>query len=160
MGGSRSGKSRYAVRRATERGGPVLFLATGVATDDEMAQRIARHRAERPPHWTTIEAPYDLAGAVRSANAAATCVLVDDLATLISNLLVERAADETQTQAEEDGLIALSRQDALDLFVVSAEVGLGLVPETLLGRRFRDLLGLANQHLAAVADEVILLVAR
>lgn len=158
-GGARGGKSSFALERARASGDSVLFIATGVATDAEMADRIARHRAQRPPTWTTLEARYDLAPALRAAWRGQQCVLVDDLGTLVGNLLIERSAGEAQVQAELEGLLEARAAGPYDLVVVTQEVGLGLVPPTELGRQFRDLLGLANRALAAAADEVVLLVA-
>lgn len=157
-GGARSGKSRYALGRAVALGGCVLFVATGLATDEEMAARIARHRAERPPSWRTLEARYDLGLAIGAGLGLERCVLVEDLATLVSNLLLERDADEAAVRAEIEALLKLGRQRQRELILVSNEVGLGLVPPSPLGRRFRDLLGLANQQVATEADEVVLLV--
>jgi adenosylcobinamide kinase/adenosylcobinamide-phosphate guanylyltransferase len=158
-GGARSGKSRFARERAAAGAGPVLFVATGLATDDEMAARIQRHRAERPAEWTTLEARCELAAAIRGRLGGERCVLLDDLATLVSNLLLERSAGEDEVLAEVHGLLELVRSRPLELIVVSQEVGLGLVPSTALGRQFRDLVGFANQAMAAAADEVLLLAA-
>lgn len=158
-GGSRSGKSRFALERARTLGGPVLFVATGLATDPEMAERIARHRAARPATWKTLEARYDLAAAIQTVWSGERCVLVDEIGTLVANLLVERDADEAAVEREVAALAELAHREGFELIVVSAEVGFGLVPPTPLGRRFRDLVGLANQQLASVADEVVLLVA-
>ena len=158
-GGLRSGKSRYALERAAAERGPVLFVATGVATDPDMAERIARHRAERPPAWRTLEARYNLKTAIEGALADERTVLVEDLGTLVTNLIVERDAADEAVEAEVDGLIALPAGCRVRLLVVSNEVGWGLVPTTPLGRRFADLLGRANQRLAAQADEVVVVVA-
>jgi adenosylcobinamide kinase/adenosylcobinamide-phosphate guanylyltransferase len=157
-GGARSGKSRYALGRAQQLG-PTLFVATAPIADDEMAARVERHRAERPAQWDTLEARYDVASAIASRRRDQTCVLVDDLGALVSNLLVERAADQQVVEAEVDALARLPRTIEIDLVVVTQEVGLGIVPMTELGRRFRDLLGSANQRLAAEAQEVVLVVA-
>lgn len=156
-GGARSGKSRYALARAEAAGPRVLFVATGVVTDEEMRARIARHRAERPAGWTTLELRHGVAPAVRAAAPRHTLVLLEDLASLVSNLLIERSADEQLVSAETDELVALAREGR-PVIVVTNEVGLGVVPPSELGRRFRDLLGLANQRVAAAADEVVLLV--
>jgi adenosylcobinamide kinase/adenosylcobinamide-phosphate guanylyltransferase len=158
-GGARSGKSRYAQQRAREVGRRTLYVATGVATDDEMAERIARHRAERPADWTTLEARLEVAAAIAERWRGEGCVLLEDLGTLVTNLLVERAADAREVGQEVERLIALPALRPTLLIVVSQEVGLGLVPSTPLGRAFRDLLGVANQTLAAAADEVIMVVA-
>ena len=158
-GGARSGKSRYALDRAIATSEHVLYVATGVRTDDEMADRIARHRAERPSGWTTLEVPHGVAAAIRGALAGHGCLLLEDLGSLITNLLVERSAQEDEIRAELDALLAVRQKSALDLIIVSPEVGLGLVPPTRLGRQFRDALGSLNQATAAAADEVVLLVA-
>ena len=152
-------ESRYALERAAQGGGPVLFVATGLATDEEMAGRIARHRAERPPGWRTLEARHGLAASIEATLGEERCVLIEDLATLVSNLLVERSASEEDVRREVADLLRLGRERTLDLVVVTNEVGLGVVPPSPLGRLFRDLLGFANQQVAAAADEVVLLVA-
>jgi adenosylcobinamide kinase/adenosylcobinamide-phosphate guanylyltransferase len=139
--------------------GSALYVATAPITDEEMVARVARHRAERPPDWDTLEAPYELAAAILARLTDQRSILVEDLGTLVSNLLVERAADEAQVDAEVEALSRLPDGRDVTLIVVSQEVGLGIVPATELGRRFRDLLGRANQHLAAQAAEVVFVVA-
>ena len=156
-GGARSGKSRYALSRAAALGGPVLYVATGMATDEEMAERIARHRAERPPTWQTLEASQEVAVAIKLAAAPGTTLLVEDLATLVSNLIVTAKADESRVIGEVDQLVHLA-QEGFGLILVTNEVGLGLVPPSPLGRRFRDLLGLVNQRVADAADEFVLVI--
>jgi adenosylcobinamide kinase / adenosylcobinamide-phosphate guanylyltransferase len=159
IGGARSGKSRFALARAAEQGVPVLFVATGVNTDEEMAARIARHREDRPEEWATIEVRYGLAPAIRCAWSGQPCVLLDDLSAMVSNLLVERAAGEAEVRSEIQALVTLTHKLSFQLIIVSSELGLGLVPPTRLGRQCRDLLGLANQIVAAAAEEVVLMVA-
>jgi adenosylcobinamide kinase/adenosylcobinamide-phosphate guanylyltransferase len=172
LGGARSGKSAYALERARAFGPRVAFVATGVATDAEMAARIERHRAERPPDWTTVEVERRLDEALAKLPPA-DCVLLEDVGTLVSNVLVgdpaagvrsreSGAGDddvEARVEAEIDALLAGWRGSGVPWVVVSQEVGLGLVPTTPLGRRFRDLLGSANQALAAAASEAVLVVA-
>ncbi len=159
LGGARSGKSRYAQSLAAAAGGPVLFVATAAPEDPEMAERILRHKADRPPHWKTIEAPLDVVGAVRAAGAV---VLVDCVTIWISNLLYEhrsldRASREKRILGEVETLaVALREREAI---VVSNEVGEGVVPESSVAREFRDLQGQANQILAGEASRVLVLVA-
>lgn len=177
LGGVRSGKSARAVALAESlagAGGRVLFAATAQAFDDDMARRIAAHRAERPAHWDTVEAPVALAGAVAGAIAAARArgeapyraVVVDCLTLWTSNLLLslpDPAAAEALAAERADALLAAVRAaddaGAPRWVVVSNEVGLGVVPPTPLGRYFRDALGRVNQRVAAAADEVTLMVA-
>jgi adenosylcobinamide kinase / adenosylcobinamide-phosphate guanylyltransferase len=154
LGGARAGKSALAVRRARAFGGPVVFVATAEAGDAEMAERIARHRAERDPDWTTVEAPLDLAGALTAAPAAA-CVIVDCLTLWVANLL-ERGDAEIVRLAEEAAALAAQRGPTI---AVSNEVGLGVVPGSALGRRYRDLLGRVNAVWADAASEAALVVA-
>jgi len=159
LGGARSGKSGYAERLAADCGEPVLYVATATASDAEMAERIAQHRAQRPAHWRTLEAPTDVARQTAAALDGARTVLVEDLGLLLSNRLLEDEADghvaEAGAGAEVEALLRLPA----NVLLVSNEVGLGLVPPYPLGRVFRDALGRLNQHAAALADEVVLIVA-
>lgn len=172
LGGVRSGKSARAVALADAlagAGGRVLFAATAQAVDDDMARRIAAHRAERPAHWQTIEAPLDLAGALARALTAGeppcAAVVVDCLTLWTSNLLLSLAEPrdaETLAAARIAEVLAVAAAPAASTprwIVVSNEVGLGVVPGTPLGVYFRDALGRVNQRVAAVADEVTLMVA-
>ncbi|HVU50774.1 MAG TPA: bifunctional adenosylcobinamide kinase/adenosylcobinamide-phosphate guanylyltransferase [Polyangia bacterium] len=155
-GGARSGKSRFALARALALGEGGVFVATAEGSDDEMRARIARHREERGERLRTVEAPLDLPGALRrifEEDRAADVVLVDCLTLWLSNLLVKgESADEALRRVEElRGVLARRR---LPIVLVTNEVGMGLVPETPLGRTFRDVAGLAHQRLARDADEV------
>jgi adenosylcobinamide kinase / adenosylcobinamide-phosphate guanylyltransferase len=157
LGGVRAGKSAYAVARAAELGARVAFVATAEAGDAEMAARIARHRAIRPPGWTTIEAPLAPGEAVASLEGKADVVLVDCLNVWVANLLGrEPGLGDEPLLARAAPLMA---RRPFHLLLVSNEVGWGVHPETPLGRRFRDALGLVNQAVARAADEVVLLVA-
>jgi adenosylcobinamide kinase/adenosylcobinamide-phosphate guanylyltransferase len=157
LGGARSGKSALAVRRAPSSGAPVLFIATAEALDDEMASRIARHRAERDAGWTTIEAPLDPAAALAEAPPQA-CVVLDCLSLWVANL-VQRglAEEEVVRRAADAAALAAARQGPT--IAVSNEVGMGVVPEFELGRRYRDVLGRVNAVWAEQADEALLVVA-
>lgn len=158
LGGARSGKSRYALEQAAQSGGRVAFLATARALDGDMAARIARHQAERPAGWTTLEEPQDLVAACRRAATAHDLIIVDCATVWVANLM-ERGDDDAAVLAAADDLAKLQRERVLSLLIVSNEVGEGVHPSTALGRRFRDLLGFVNQRLASAADRVTLMVA-
>jgi adenosylcobinamide kinase / adenosylcobinamide-phosphate guanylyltransferase len=138
----------------------VAFVATAEALDDEMAARIARHRAERPRDWLTVEAPRDLLAVLATLRGRADVVLVDCLNVWVANLLGDKP---DMADADVDGHVAALEATAahpgFHLLCVSNEVGWGVHPETPLGRRFRDVLGLVNQAVARAADEVVLMVA-
>jgi adenosylcobinamide kinase / adenosylcobinamide-phosphate guanylyltransferase len=158
LGGARSGKSHFAQRLAEARGGDVLFVATAAPGDDDMAARIARHRAERPDHWHTLETQYELARALAAAPPAPTVVL--DCVTLwVTNLLLAEGASWEAASAQLDALLEWYRGRQVELIVVSNEVGLGIVPGDALSRAFREWLGWFNQRLAAEAGAVYLMVA-
>jgi adenosylcobinamide kinase/adenosylcobinamide-phosphate guanylyltransferase len=174
LGGARSGKSDYAQSLAAQIAGarPVVFVATATASDEEMADRIARHRTGRPAHWLTVEAPLDPAGALAQTPEAATApaIVVDCVTLLVSNLLLDEVGDgdldpahlaaiEARALAALDALLSVPFAPEATLIVVSNEVGMGLVPEYPLGRAFRDMLGRANARLASEADRVLLLIA-
>lgn len=166
LGGARSGKSAYAEQQAAAASGEVLYVATAEAWDDEMRQRIAVHRAQRPATWRTVEAPQQTGAAIRAALTPATaCVLVDCITLLASNVLLtlpETSDEATATaalNAEIDLLLAAYAASAANWYVVSNEVGLGIVPAYPLGRLYRDALGRANQRLAVAADRVLFMVA-
>jgi adenosylcobinamide kinase/adenosylcobinamide-phosphate guanylyltransferase len=154
VGGARSGKSALAVALAATWQGPVTVIATGEAGDDEMAERIRLHRAERPKEWTTVEEPLELESALAAVPVGAA-VIVDCLSFWVANLL-ERG-DDVETCSER--AIASARTRSAPMVVVSNEVGLGVVPVSELGRRYRDVLGRVNQQWAAAADEAALVVA-
>lgn len=157
LGGARSGKSTLALRRASGSGAPVVFLATGEAGDAEMAARIARHRAERPAQWTTVEEPVELARAL-AACPAQSCVVVDCLSLWVANVMGHDVDDREieRLAGEAAGLAAARRAPTI---AVSNEVGMGIVPEHPLGRRYRDVLGRVNALWAVAAHDALLVVA-
>ena len=161
LGGVRAGKSAFAVSRAAALGGRVTFVATAEAGDADMAARIARHRAERPHDWCTLEVPRALAPALRELEGRADVVLVDCLTLWVANLLdgTPAGASGPDLVTETAELAACVARPPFHLICVSNEVGSSVHPETALGRRFRDALGLVNQAVARAADEVVLLVA-
>jgi adenosylcobinamide kinase / adenosylcobinamide-phosphate guanylyltransferase len=150
-GGARSGKSAFALAYARRLGGRRLFLATAEALDEDMRERIGRHQAERGFDWETREEPLALCEAL-AAVSRETLVLVDCLTLWLSNLLLRDLA-AGEILARVDRLCELARARAAPTLVVTNEVGMGLVPETPLGRAFRDLSGLAHQRLARAADQ-------
>jgi adenosylcobinamide kinase/adenosylcobinamide-phosphate guanylyltransferase len=166
-GGARSGKSRFAERLASEHGGEVLYLATLEPADDEMARRVEAHRRSRPAAWRTVEEPIAVVEALSRAEPFDVCLL--DCVTLwVSNLLLAAGEDEAEREPDAAARRALAAVQALAdwhagrdarLIVVTNEVGSGLVPEYPIGRLFRDVLGEANQLLAAAASRVYLCVA-
>jgi adenosylcobinamide kinase/adenosylcobinamide-phosphate guanylyltransferase len=165
LGGARSGKSAHAQKLAEESRKAVLFVATAEALDDEMAERIRRHQQERPAHWRTLEAPCAVAEQIRQTASAGELILLDCVTLLASNVIAplpepyNSGAAEAALNAEIDALLALMDASEHEWLIISNEVGLGLVPDSALGRVYRDALGRANQRLAAAADEVLFLAA-
>ncbi len=151
VGGARSGKSRLALARARAFGDDVVFVATLQPKDDEMRARVERHRRARPDSWQTVKAPVDLARALRELPAV-RCVVVDCLTLWTSNLLLDGRSETEVLDAFED-VIAAAREAPAEVIFVSNEVGCGIVPQSALGRRFRDVAGFVNQRLAEAADE-------
>jgi adenosyl cobinamide kinase/adenosyl cobinamide phosphate guanylyltransferase len=148
LGGARSGKSSLAVDLASRAGGPVTFIATATAGDEEMADRIAAHRGERPGDWTTVEEPLHLRQALEAAEGT---VVVDCLSLWVANLLEADMEIDAEAAA-----VAAGRGRTI---AVSNEVGLGIVPATPLGRRYRDVLGRVNAEWADAAETTLLVVA-
>ncbi|QCI92371.1 bifunctional adenosylcobinamide kinase/adenosylcobinamide-phosphate guanylyltransferase [Novosphingobium sp. EMRT-2] len=155
LGGARSGKSRYAQTRAEALEGELVYLATAQAFDGEMRERIALHRADRGARWSTVEAPLELAEAITSCSAPGTVVLVDCLTLWASNLLLA----ERDTVAATQGLLSAVLGARGPVILVANEVGLGIVPDNALARRFRDVAGRINQDVAAAVGEVVMLFA-
>jgi adenosylcobinamide kinase/adenosylcobinamide-phosphate guanylyltransferase len=157
LGGARSGKSALAVDLARRWDGPVTVLATSEAGDEEMAERIRRHRAERPSGWTTVEEQLEL-GDVLARVEADAAVVIECLSLWVANLLVRGDPEATVEEEARAVAGAAAARDPLTI-AVSNEVGLGIVPATPLGRRYRDLLGRVNALWAETADEVAFVVA-
>jgi adenosylcobinamide kinase / adenosylcobinamide-phosphate guanylyltransferase len=155
LGGARSGKSAYAERLVTASGLDAVYIATAAVGDDEMAARIKDHRARRNPSWRTVEVPDGLEEALEREAGEGRAVLVDCLTLWLSNLMLADADVEARTER----LCNAAREAPGLRVLVSNEVGLGLVPETPLGRRFRDAQGRLNQAVAAVADNVVFMAA-
>jgi adenosylcobinamide kinase/adenosylcobinamide-phosphate guanylyltransferase len=157
LGGARSGKSALAVDLARSWGGPVTFIATGEAGDEEMAERIRMHRDERPQEWATVEAPLDVRSVFESVQRE-TAIVLDCLSLWVTNLLA-RGDHPDEIEDESAAVSSLAAARAALTVVVSNEVGLGVVPATELGRRFRDVLGRVNARWAAEAEEAAFVVA-
>lgn len=151
LGGARSGKSRYAQARAEALDAELVFIATAQAFDAEMTERIERHRDDRGDRWTTIEAPVALAAAIRAECREDRVLLIDCLTLWTSNLLLA----EHDIPAATAELVAAIGDATGPLILVSNEVGLGIVPDNELARRFRDEAGRINQQVAAAVDEAM-----
>ena len=151
-GGSRSGKSDYAQKLAERHEGQLLYVATAEVRDAEMADRVAKHRLARGERWQSLEEPIALAEKVSTAE---TCsaLLIDCLTLWLSNLLERHGEDDAVIEEAAAALIAALRGLDATTYVVSNEVGSGIVPENRLARRFRDLAGRLNQIFAEAADE-------
>jgi adenosylcobinamide kinase/adenosylcobinamide-phosphate guanylyltransferase len=155
VGGARSGKSRLALERAESLAGELIYVATAEALDAEMSERIARHRAERSSRWRTVEAPLDPAGAILRESESGKVLVVDCLTLWLSNIMLR----DQDVAAATSGLIEALARRRSTVLLVSNEVGMGIVPENALARRFRDEAGRLNQAVARAADEVLLVCA-
>lgn len=169
IGGCRSGKSRFALDAADQiktdqiktdrvKGGRKIFLATSVPRDPEMDKRVVTHQAERGQDWQTIEEPMMIHETIEQASKTADVILLDCLTLWTSNLMFAEY-DEPQIMTAVNLLITALKQCSCPVFLVSNEVGYGIVPDNSLARQFRDMAGLVNQKIAATADRVILTVA-
>lgn len=163
LGGARSGKSTFAERIARDSGKSVLFIATATADDDEMKDRIRKHRASRPSEWQTLELPQDIGNNLNAP--VAPVVILDCITLLVSNILLslpENTIAENvlhHVQNEINEIISVQARCGGQWLIISNEVGLGLVPPNPLGRIYRDALGFANQALAQSARKVVFMVA-
>ncbi len=156
-GGARSGKSKYAEKCAISKGTRLFYLATGEARDEEMAQRIAEHRKRRGKNWMTVEEPMEVSKELRLQKGKIDCAVIDCLTLWISNLLIQQG-EEAVYRAVDVFINDLPNFD-FHVFLVTNEVGWGIVPDNPLARQFRDLTGWSNQRMAKVAKEVVLMVA-
>lgn len=156
IGGARSGKSRFAQSMAETHGKNICLIVTAEILDEEMAERVARHRAERPPHWKVIEAPRNLPEAIVDNAVTGNFVLVDCLTLWLSNILC-MTPEALETRVGD--LCSAILQSRGQLVLVTNEVGWSIVPENSLARRFRDEQGRLNQRIAKLADKVTLVAA-
>ncbi|TZG25945.1 bifunctional adenosylcobinamide kinase/adenosylcobinamide-phosphate guanylyltransferase [Sphingomonas montanisoli] len=155
LGGARSGKSRHAQARAEAIAGELVFVATAQAFDDEMRDRIAHHIADRGPRWRTIEEPINVVGVIDREAAPGRVLLIDCLTLWTSNLMFAERDIATEAKALAD---AIGRA-AGPVILVANEVGLGIVPDNALARRFRDAAGTINQAVASAVDEALFMAA-
>jgi adenosylcobinamide kinase/adenosylcobinamide-phosphate guanylyltransferase len=156
-GGCRSGKSQYGLNYANRHFSKKIYLATCEALDDEMIQRIEIHKRLRGPEWLTIEEPVEIVDQIKRYSDNVELILLDCLTLWLSNLLL-RGNDDLKMMEEIERLVHSLRERQISVIIVSNEVGMGIVPADPLSRRFRDLSGIANQKIAALADTVIFMV--
>lgn len=159
LGGCRSGKSRLALDLAAKlQGERKIFMATCIPRDDEMRERVKQHQESRGPEWKAVEIPIDLAGAIESYSRQADVIVVDCLTLWVSNLFMEKS-DTLSIADHTNRLTAAMAGVRCPLFLVSNELGQGIVPENALARQYRDAVGEVNQSVAAAAGKVVLTVA-
>lgn len=157
LGGARSGKSQFAIGLAKKTPKSVIFIATATDSDKEMRERIKLHRKNRPSHWKTIEEPKKLAALVKGIPKKTELIIIDCMTIFISNLLLEGKSDNFVEN--EIGLMLKNLAKArFNSLIVSNEVGMGIVPDNALARRFRDLAGKINQGIAKASNEVYFIV--
>ncbi|OCQ52632.1 Bifunctional adenosylcobalamin biosynthesis protein CobU [Photorhabdus australis subsp. thailandensis] len=168
-GGARSGKSLLAEKLAAQASKQVFYIATSVVTDSEMAERIRLHRENRPSHWRTWEGYHDLGAVIMTQTQPGEAVILECITTLITNLLFDLAGEtppeqmdfavlEMGIQQQISDLLATCACMTSPIYLVTNELGMGIVPENRLARHFRDIAGRVNQRLAAAASEVFLMV--
>jgi adenosylcobinamide kinase/adenosylcobinamide-phosphate guanylyltransferase len=169
-GGARSGKSRFAEKKASDFGDRVLYIATAVAFDEEMKERIRRHRQQRPSGWETLEAYRDFETSLPGLLAGRDAVLLDCVTVMVSNILLQKAMDwegisveeinavEKEVDSQVRSLLSIIKNAEIPFVLVTNELGMGVVPPYALGRAFRDIAGRVNQILAGEAEEVYLCV--
>lgn len=155
-GGTRSGKSGFAQQQAESCAGELLYVATAEVRDEEMGQRVERHQQARGERWSTLEEPLDLAGKLPAAAEGKSALLLDCVTLWISNLFFAHGEEVEPVFAAVETFIASWQRIDIPLYLVSNELGSGVVPENAMARLFRDLAGEVNQQLAAAADEAFL----
>ncbi len=158
LGGARSGKSSYAMNLAKSTGKRIVFIATCIPGDSEMKHRIKLHKKSRPRAWRVIEEGIHIDSALRKTKTGCDAILIDCIGLFISNLMAVEFSDK-KIEEKMRQVIGQIKKGASDVIVVSNEVGMGIVPDNPLARRFRDLLGRVNQMLAQNADKVIMMYA-
>lgn len=157
LGGTRSGKSSFAVKLAEELTKRTAYIATCIPDDDEMHERVMLHKKERPSEWTTFEEPKELAILLKNINNQFETVIIDCITLFVTNLIMDNLEDNVINDKVTQMMLALKDVN-YDTYIVSNEVGLGIVPENALARRFRDIAGKMNQLIASHADNVIFMV--
>jgi len=157
LGGAKSGKSRFALEKASLHPGRRAYIATAQAFDDEMAERIKKHRCERSSEWETFEEPVDVPALIGKIAGSYDTILIDCLTLWLSNLMLRN--EETVEGYVDDLLSVLLEREKASFYLVSNEVGTGIVPTNALARRFRDCAGSLNQRAARAADEVYVVTA-
>jgi adenosylcobinamide kinase/adenosylcobinamide-phosphate guanylyltransferase len=169
-GGARSGKSTFAEATASKYGENVLYVATSIPFDDEMKERVKRHREQRPSGWDTVEAYRDLDVAIGSNLEGKNAILLDCITIMVSNIMFEKGNElavdwnnlkqdaiqeiENNVKIEIEKYLSIAKKADIPFIAVTNEVGMGIVPENALARAFRDIAGRINQMIARVADEV------
>lgn len=168
-GGARSGKSSFAEKKAQEFGKGVLYIATAIAYDEEMKERILKHREQRPAEWATLEAYSNLNEHIKNSSAEIDCILLDCVTIMVTNLLFQFMGETKIEEADFEGMeksivleilntVEAAKDRKKQIIFVTNEIGMGIVPDNLLSRRFRDIAGRVNQLLTKSADEVFFLV--
>lgn len=159
LGGARSGKTGFALKRGDKLGGTKVYIATAEGLDEEMQYRIQKHQIERPKDWQTIEEPLNISDALLSLDVKADVIVIDCLTLWLSNLLLKMKGDEKRIVDQMNRLVETITRIKPSILAISNEVGLGIVPENRISRLFRDYLGDLHQQLAEIALDVTLMVA-
>lgn len=167
-GGARSGKSSFAEKTVRSFGENILYIATSIAFDDEMKERIRRHRLQRPASWETLEAFCDFGRVLQGILKGRDAVLLDCITVMVSNIMLQKAMDweglsieemneaEREVAGQVEVLLSIINEADMPFILVTNELGMGVVPPSVLGRAMRDIAGRVNQQLACAADEVYL----